>query len=89
MAVSDERIAQPNRRENDPKIIARAFSWTKSQTSIVHLIRHSINFVSGKDGKATAADEATLELEAFKRKCAVKHPLTSQIWRHSLAPSVE
>src|SRR5262245_65835258 len=62
------------------------------QTCAVHLVRHSLSFVSHKERKAVAADlktiyqaatetEALQALEKFQVKWDKKYPIISRSWR--------
>ena len=75
-----------------PEAINTVYPLTKIQLCIVHLVRHSLKFVSWKDRKAVAADlkkicssltvdEAEQELTAFAELWDGKYPVISQSWR--------
>lgn len=75
-----------------PDAIADAFPETQVQLCIVHMVRHSLKYVSWKDRKAVAADlkaiytaatldEAELALSAFSEKWDERLPTISQSWR--------
>ncbi|MFT5940379.1 MAG: putative transposase, partial [Paraglaciecola sp.] len=62
------------------------------QLCIVHMVRHSLNFVPWKDYKAVTSDlkriyhsiteqEARLELDAFANRWDERYPQISQSWR--------
>src|SRR5262249_62309205 len=66
------------------------------QTCAVHLVRHSLSFVSHKERKAVAADlktiyqaatetEALQALEKFQIKWDKKYPVISRSWRANWA----
>jgi putative transposase len=75
-----------------PEAIATVFPKTQVQLCIVHMMRHSLAFVSWKDRKAVAAGlkviyqsitvtEAEQELEAFARQWDKQYPSISASWR--------
>ena len=75
-----------------PEAINTVYPLTKIQLCIVHMVRHSLKFVSWKDRKAVAADlkkiyssltvdEAEQELTAFAELWDGKYPVISQSWR--------
>ena len=77
-----------------PEAINTVFPQTVVQTCIVHLVRHSLNFVSWKDRKAVAADLkkiyradndilATANLTEFEGKWDNKYPTIGQSWRRN------
>ena len=92
--VKDIFIACVDGLTGFPEAIQAAYPRTKVQLCIVHLVRHSLKYVSWKDRKAVAADlkqiyqsvtaeEAQRALEAFARKWDGKYPTISQSWaRH-------
>jgi putative transposase len=53
--VNDVLIAVVDGLKGFPEAITAVFPQTQVQTCIVHLIRHSLSFVSYKDRKAVAA----------------------------------
>jgi len=75
-----------------PEAINTVYPLTKIQLCIVHMVRHSLKFVSWKDRKAVAADlkkiyssltvdEAEQELTAFAERWDVKFPSISRSWQ--------
>jgi len=74
-----------------PEAIEAAYPQTQVQLCIVHLVRHSLNFVSWKQRKEMATDlkeiysaqtveQAEANLEAFGKKWNATHPKVSQSW---------
>jgi len=70
------------------------FPLTTVQTCIIHLIRHSLAFVSWKDRKlimpdlkaiyrAPTAEAALTELDAFEAKWDKRYPAIGQAWRRA------
>ena len=77
-----------------PDAIGSVFPNTQVQLCIVHMIRHSVKYVSFKDQKqvcadlkriyrATNADQAEQELDVFAKKWDDKYPTISQSWRRN------
>jgi len=77
-----------------PEAINAVFPETCVQTCIVHMIRHSLNYVGWKERKAVAgdlksiyraesADAAALRLDEFERKWGDKFPPIGQSWRRN------
>ena len=75
-----------------PEAINTVYPQTKIQLCIVHMVRHSLKFVSWKDRKAVVADlkkiyrsltvdEAEQELGAFAAQWDEKYPSIAQSWR--------
>lgn len=75
-----------------PEAINTVYPQTRIQLCIVHMVRHSLKFVSWKDRKACAADlkeiyrsltvdEAEQALAAFAATWDEKYPSISQGWR--------
>jgi putative transposase len=92
--VEDIFIACVDGLKGFPEAIEAVFPKTQVQLCIVHLVRHSLNYVSWKDRKGMAADlktiygAATAEdaahyLEAFAAKWDATHPTVSGIWRRN------
>lgn len=90
--VKDILIACVDGLKGFPEAIEAAFPNTQVQVCIVHLVRHSLNFVSWKQRKEMADDlkeiynaptveQAEANLEAFERKWDATHPKVSQSWR--------
>lgn len=77
-----------------PEAIEAVFPKTQVQLCIVHLVRHSLNYVGWKQRKEVAADlkkiyqapteqEAETQLDAFAEKWDSKYPTISQSWRRN------
>jgi len=75
-----------------PEAIEAVFPQAQLQLGIVHLVRHSLNYVSWKQRNQMAADlkpiyraasveEAERQLEAFERKWDASYPKISRIWQ--------
>jgi len=67
---------------------------TQVQLCIVHMVHHSLNFVSWKQRKdmakdlkdiygASTEDQARVNLESFSAKWDATHPKVSQSWRNN------
>ena len=72
------------------------FPHTEIQLCLVHLVRHSLNFVSWKQRKAVAGDlraiytaateaEAVVALDAFAAKWDSQYPQIAKSWRANWA----
>ena len=92
--VQDIFIACIDGLKGFPESIEAAFPMTQVQLCIVHLVRHSLNYVSWKQRRAVAADlrpiytaptaeEAAARLDAFAAKWDATHPTISQVWRRN------
>lgn len=92
--VEDIFIACVDGLKGFPEAIEAVFPKTQVQLCIVHLVRHSLNYVSWKDRKAMAADlkaiygavsveQAAEHLNTFAQKWDVTHPTVSAIWRRN------
>lgn len=90
--VKDILIACVDGLKGFPEAIEAAFPNTQVQLCIVHLVRHSLNFVSWKQRKemaddlkevygAATVDQAETQLAAFGAKWDETHPKVSQSWR--------
>lgn len=78
-----------------PEALEAAYPQTTVQTCIVHLLRHSMSFVSYKDRRAIAAElkkiyaamddqEAERALEAFEEsELSAKYPAIAKSWRRA------
>ena len=75
-----------------PEAIESVFPQTQVQLCIVHMVRHSLNYVCWKQRKEVAADLKTIyqaptvemaaaNLEAFAEKWDASHPSISKSWR--------
>jgi len=92
--VADIFIASVDGLKGFPEAIEAVFPKTQVQLCIVHLVRHSLNYVSWKQrpemasdlkaiyGAATAA-QAAQQLEAFAAKWDASHATVSGIWRRN------
>jgi putative transposase len=90
--VRDIFIACVDGLKGFPEAIEAVFPQTEVQLCIVHLVRHSLNFVSWKQRKEVARDlkliytaateaEAEQRLEEFAEKWDAKYPTISRSWR--------
>ena len=75
-----------------PEAIEAVFPRTEVQLCLVHLVRHSLNFVSWKQRKDVAADlrtiytaatvdEAAIALDAFDKQWNDQYPQIAKSWR--------
>jgi len=92
--VNDVFIAVVDGLKGFPEAINAVFPETSVQTCIVHMIRHSLNYVPWNDRKAVAADlktvyraenadMAALRLDDFEEKWSKKYPPIGQSWRRN------
>src|SRR5215471_10001466 len=92
--LNDILIAVVDGLKGFPEAIATVFPLTTVQTCIIHLIRHSLAFVSWKDRKlimpdlkaiyrAETAETAAAELEAFEARWGKRYPAIGQAWRRA------
>lgn len=92
--VKDILIACVDGLKGFPEAIEAAYPATQVQLCIVHLVRHSLKFVSWKQRKemaddlkgiysAATAEQAEANLAAFEGKWDVTHPKVSQSWRNN------
>ena len=92
--VSDIFIACEDGLKGFPEAIETVFPRTAVQLCIVHMVRHSLNFVSWKLRKEVAADlraiytaatfeEAEQQLMAFEEKWGDDYPSIAQSWRRN------
>ena len=90
--VMDIFIACVDGLKGFPEAIESVFPQTEVQLCIVHLVRHSLNYVSWKQRKEVARDlkliytaateaEAEAALEEFGAKWDAKYPTISRSWR--------
>jgi putative transposase len=90
--VTDIFIACVDGLKGFPEAIESVFPQTEVQLCIVHLVRHSLNFVGWQQRKEVAADlkliyRATTEAEAeqrlteFSLKWDAKFPMIAKSWR--------
>ena len=77
-----------------PDAIESIFPQAQVQLCIVHMIRHSVKYVSYKDLKQVCADlkliyrasnakQAEQELQSFAKKWDKKYPMISESWRRN------
>jgi putative transposase len=77
-----------------PEAIETVFPDTQIQLCLVHMVRHSLNYVSWKQRKEVAADlkaiyqaptvkEAEDQLEQFEAKWDSSHPTIGKSWRRN------
>lgn len=94
--VQDIFIACVDGLKGFPEAIETIFPQTDVQLCIVHLVRHSLNYVGWKERKTVAADlkliygaatetEAEQRLEEFARKWDAKFPTIAKSWRSNWA----
>jgi putative transposase len=92
--VKDIFIACVDGLKGFPEAIESIFPKTQIQLCIVHMVRHSLNYVSWKQRKEVANDLKTIyqattvelaerSLEAFATKCDASHPSISKSWRNN------
>jgi putative transposase len=92
--VQDVLIACVDGLKGFPQAIESVFPSAQVQLCIVHLVRHSLNYVSWKQRKhvaaelrpiyaAPTADEALRRLDKFADKWDATHPTISQVWRRN------
>ena len=92
--VADIFIACVDGLKGFPEAIEAMFPKTTVQLCIVHMVRHSLNYVSWKQRKEVAADlrtlytaatvdEAERQLGAFEKKWGETHPSIGQSWRRN------
>jgi putative transposase len=90
--VTDIFIACVDGLKGFPEAIESVFPQTEIQLCIVHLVRHSLNFVGWKQRKEVAADlkliyraateaEAEQRLDEFGLKWDAKFPMIAKSWR--------
>jgi putative transposase len=94
--VTDIFIACVDGLKGFPEAIESVFPQTEVQLCIVHLVRHSLNYVGWKQRKEVAADlkliytaateaEAEQQLGEFSLKWDVKFPMIAKSWRSNWA----
>ena len=92
--VKDILIACVDGLKGFPEAIEAAYPETQVQLCIVHLVRHSLNFVSWKQSKemaddlmeiysASTVEQAEANLEVFRTKWDDTHPKVGQSWRNN------
>ncbi len=101
--VEDILIACVDGLKGFPEAIESVFPKTQVQLCIVHMIRHSLKFVSWKDRKSVAKDlkpiytavtekQAKVSLEGFSKKWDSTYPTISASWQknwESLVPFLQ
>jgi putative transposase len=92
--VEDIFIACVDGLKGFPESIETVYPHTQVQLCIVHMVRHSLNYVSWKQRRTVAADlrsiytaatagAAELALNKFADKWDITHPTISQVWRRN------
>ena len=92
--VQDVFVACVDGLKGFPEAIEAVFPKAQVQLCIVHLVRHSMNYVSYKQRRAVASDlrpiyaaptaeEAESRLDEFAAKWDATHPTISQVWRRN------
>ena len=92
--VKDIFIACVDGLKGFPEAIESVFPQTEVQLCIVHLVRHSLNYVGWKQRKEVARDlkliytaptdvEAEQRLAEFSLKWDAKFPMIAKSWRHN------
>lgn len=94
--VKDIFIACVDGLKGFPEAIEAVFPKTQVQLCIVHMVRHSLNYVTWKQRKEVAEDlkaiyqaptleQAEANLEAFAVKWDASHPSIAKSWRNNWA----
>lgn len=92
--VEDIFVACVDGLKGFPEAIETVFPRTQVQLCIVHMVRHSLNYVTSKQRKevaddlkliyqSTTAEQAEMQLNAFAEKWDKKHPTISRSWRRN------
>lgn len=92
--VQDIFIACVDGLKGFPEAIEAVFPRTQIQLCLVHMVRHSLKYVSWKQRKEVAADlktiyqaateeQAEMNLVAFEAKWDESHPSIGQSWRRN------
>jgi putative transposase len=92
--VEDIFIACVDGLKGFPEAIEAVFPRTQVQLCIVHMVRHSLKYVSWKQRKevaadlktiyqATTAEQAEMNLATFEAKWGQSHPSIGQSWRRN------
>jgi putative transposase len=92
--VKDIFIACVDGLKGFPEAIETVFPDTQIQLCLVHMVRHSLNYVSWKQRKEVAAglkaiyqaptvEEAEIHLEQFEDKWNASHPTIGKSWRRN------
>jgi len=90
--VEDILIACVDGLKGFPEAIETVYPKTQVQLCIIHLVRHSLRYVSWKERKRVAADLRTIyaaataeaaeqALEAFEKKWQTRFPSIARSWR--------
>jgi putative transposase len=94
--VTDIFIACVDGLKGFPEAIEAIYPQTQVQLCMVHLVRHSLSYVSHKDRKAVAdglkevyqaatVEEAERQLSQFEETWAVTYPVIARSWRSNWA----
>lgn len=92
--VEDIFIACVDGLKGFPEAIETVFPRTQVQLCIVHMVRHSLNYVTSKQRKevahdlkliyqSTTAEQAEMQLNTFAAKWDKAHPTISRSWRRN------
>jgi putative transposase len=92
--VEDIFLACVDGLKGFPEAIETVFPRTQVQLCIVHMVRHSLNYITSKQRKEVAddlkliyqsatAEQAEMQLNAFAEKWDKKHPTISRSWRRN------
>ncbi len=92
--VEDILIACVDGLKGFPEAIETVYPKTQVQLCIVHMVRHSLRFVSWKERKSVAADLKTIysaataeaaeqALESFEEKWQARFPSIARSWRRN------
>ena len=90
--VEDIFIACVDGLKGFPEAIEAVFPQTQVQLCMVHMVRHSLSYVSHKDRKqvvddlkaiyqAETLEEAERQLNGFEQKWAATYPVIGKSWR--------
>jgi putative transposase len=94
--VADIFIACVDGLKGFPEAIEVVFPHTQVQLCLVHMMRHSLSYVSSRDRKEVAADlkevyqamtleEGEVKLEEFEQAWAKQYPMIGRSWRANWA----
>jgi putative transposase len=94
--IQDIFIACVDGLKGLPEAIEAVYPQTQVQLCVVHMVRHSLSFVSHKDRKAVATDlkaiyqaatlaEAERQLTQFEEAWAESYPVIARSWRQHWA----
>jgi putative transposase len=94
--IQDIFIACVDGLKGLPEAIEAVYPQTQVQLCVVHMVRHSLSFVSHKDRKAVATDlkaiyqaaslaEAKRQLTQFEEAWAESYPVIARSWRQHWA----